>query len=130
MRPILLFVCLVLAAGLTIACGGGGGTKELAVSDAGTTVKIKNGDTFRVTLDGNPTTGYAWEPENLDTAILAQQGDWEFKPDSSAVGAGGAVTTTFKAVGPGTTTLRLIYHRPFEQGVAPVKTWEVTIQVE
>ena len=130
MRPVIVLLCLALVAALTMACGDDDGPKSLTGDDAGTTVKVRNGDTFQVKLDGNPTTGYSWEPENLDTSILEQQGDWDFDPESSAVGAGGTVTTTFKAVGAGTTTLRLIYHRPFEQVVAPLETWEVTVEVE
>lgn len=129
MRLLILLASLLLVASLTMACGKGG-PQDLTASDAGKTVKIENGDTFQVKLDGNPTTGYSWEPENLDSSILEQQGKWDFKPESSAVGAGGVITTTFKAVGPGKTNLRLIYHRPFEQGVAPLETWEVTIQVK
>lgn len=130
MRALILLACLALLAGLGAACGDDDGPTELTGDDAGTTVRVDNGDTFRVELEGNPTTGYSWEPENLDTSILEQQGDWEFDPESSAVGAGGTVTTTFKAVGTGTTALRLIYHRPFETGVAPLETWEVTVEVE
>lgn len=130
MRLLILLASLALVASLAAACGDDGGPEDLAADDAGETVTVENGDTFTVTLEGNPTTGYSWEPEDLDTSILEQQGDWEFDPESSAVGAGGMVTTTFKAVGTGTTTLRLIYHRPFEQGVEPLDTWEVTIRVE
>ncbi len=130
MRLLILLASLALVASLAAACGDDGGPVDLTADDAGETVTVDNGDTFTVTLEGNPTTGYSWEPEDLDTSILEQQGDWEFDPESSAVGAGGMVTTTFKAVGAGTTTLRLIYHRPFEQGVEPLDTWEVTIRVE
>lgn len=129
MRMLLLLTCLALLLPLSLACGGNDSPKRLTIDDAGTTVKVGNSDTFQVTLAGNPTTGYTWEAENLDQSILEQQGDWEFKPESSAVGAGGTLTATFKAIGVGATTLRLIYHRTFEPNVAPLKTWDATVEV-
>lgn len=130
MRVLMLLASVIIIAGLALACGSAGGSKALTESDAGTTIRLKAGEAFTVKLDGNPTTGYAWEPENLDTGVLQQEGDWKFAPESSAIGSGGSVTATFKAASAGTTTLRLIYHRPFETGVAPLKTWEATIVVK
>jgi inhibitor of cysteine peptidase len=46
------------------------------------------------------------------------------------VGAGGTEIWTFRAVRKGKTTLTLGYVRPWEKGIAPVKTvsWPITVR--
>lgn len=104
-------------------------TKSIGTSDSGKTVTLSVGDTLNVTLEGNPTTGYNWEAQSLDTTILKQVGQPTFTPTSSAIGSGGQITLSFEAAGKGQTTLNLIYHRSFETGVAPLHTYQVTVQV-
>jgi predicted secreted protein len=93
-------------------------------------VELKVGDALDVTLDGNPTTGYTWDVQTVDAAILQPVGDVEFVADSDAIGAGGRLTLHFVSLAAGQTPLQLIYHRPWEQGVPPVKTFEVTVIVK
>jgi inhibitor of cysteine peptidase len=83
-----------------------------------------------VKLKGNPTTGYTWETAEVDETILKPMGAAEFKPDRDAIGAGGTLTLHFKAVGEGTTRLRLIYHRPFEKNTPPIKSFEIDVEVK
>jgi inhibitor of cysteine peptidase len=101
----------------------------LSEADAGSTVTLAVGDTMEVVLDGNPTTGFTWETEALDTSVLRQLGESEFQPESALIGAGGTFTFRFEAVASGQTTLRLVYHRPWETDVPPEKTYEVTASV-
>ncbi len=129
-RKAQLFVCLIIFAALA-ACGAlGSDPVALTVKDAGSTVHVKQGGTVQIALEGNPTTGYTWEVAPGSGAGLTQQGEPEFKADSSALGSGGIMTLRFKAAEAGTTTLKLIYHRTFEPSVAPLNTFEVTIVVE
>ncbi len=124
-----MLVCLVLAS-LLPGCGTSGPqTVQVRAQDAATTVRLRRGDQLAVVLAGNPTTGYTWEQSAGAPAILQLAGEPKFKPDSEAVGAGGLVTTTFRAVGTGKTTLTLIYHRTFEPGVAPEQTFSVEVEV-
>jgi inhibitor of cysteine peptidase len=102
----------------------------LKESQAGNTAELIIDETLQIVLEGNPTTGYTWDVTALDTAILVQRGEPEFKPDSNAVGSGGTFTFTFQAVNIGQTTLTLIYHRPWEQDVPPLKTFEVAVIVK
>lgn len=88
------------------------------------------GDTLEVILKGNPTTGYNWEVDYVDSAILRQVGKTEFKADRKTRGSGGIITMRFEALASGQTVLRLIYHRPFEKGVPPVQTLEVAVVVK
>ena len=125
-------VWLCLAAGAPLATPTPTGEpRTLSEADAGTTVQVRMHDTINVVLEGNPTTGFTWEraPDDESAAILEQLGDPEFKPATELVGSGGKFTFRFEAVASGQAVLRLIYHRPWETGVPPEETFEVTISV-
>src|SRR5574337_694286 len=89
--------------------------KELTLTEAndGQTETIKVGANLVIELTANPSTGFTWEVAEADTSVLRQAGEIEFKSSSPAPmpGAGGTQTLRFQAVAPGTTTLKLIYHR-------------------
>ena len=97
--------------------------------DSGSMVELRVGDKVEIVLDSNPTTGYVWEVASPDIAVVRQEGEPQFKPDSEAVGAGGKLTLVFQAIAPGEQMLSLIYHRTFEQGVPPAKTFALDILV-
>jgi inhibitor of cysteine peptidase len=123
-----LFVVALIAAALLVACSSS--ATELSEEDAGRTVELRAGDSLEVTLVGNPTTGYMWEVGSVDAAVLTQVGEPEFKADSDLIGSPGTITLRFEAVAPGQTDLQLIYHRPWEEGVAPLETFEAMIVVK
>ena len=104
-------------------------TIQLTEADAGRLVELRVGDILEVTLPGNPTTGFQWEVSEINSAILEPIGEPKFEPSSNAVGSGGNVTLRFETVGTGQTELKLIHHRPFEENVPPIQTFEVTITV-
>ena len=98
--------------------------------DCGSSVDLNTGDFMLLSLEGNPTTGYVWEIESNDPAVIKSVGEPEFTADSSAIGAGGTYTLRFSAVAKGQTTLKLVYHRPFEKNVPAAKSCELTINVK
>ncbi len=103
---------------------------NLTEKDAGNSFEIAKGGQVSVTLPGNITTGYTWEMAPAGDQILKQIGEADFKATSNALGAGGEITLKFEAAGAGISHLRLVYHRPWETGVAPIKTYEVTVTVK
>jgi inhibitor of cysteine peptidase len=105
--------------------------QTLSEADAGTTVMVLMHDTIKVVLEGNPTTGFTWEraPDDESAVILEQLGDPEFQPSTGLAGSGGEFTFRFEGVASGQAVLKLIYHRPWEAGVPPEKTFEVTVWV-
>ena len=127
---------LLAGLGLVSACAGHGPasptptTWRLTDSDAGRAISLHVGDRLEVTLAGNPTTGYQWEVGAGDAAVLKVAGEPQFTADSNLPGSGGRVMLPFNAVGAGHTNLQLIYHRPFEAGVAPARTFSVTVTVK
>jgi inhibitor of cysteine peptidase len=126
-----VWLALLAIALVTPGCATNGTeTQTIEASDAGKTVSLAVGDTLEVTLEGNPSTGYGWEAVSLDTSILKQVGEPAFTPSSTLVGSAGQMTLRFEAAGSGQTTLHLVYHRSWETGVAPLKSFDVTVQVE
>jgi predicted secreted protein len=102
-------------------------------SDAGSKVELSKGDILKVTLVGNPSTGFMWEPQSLNMTFLKQKGEWEFKAYNSTpgfAGSPGKLTMRLEAVGSGQTTLQLIYHQPFDAVAAPAQAFEMTVVVK
>jgi len=103
-------------------------------TDDGATVKVKVNDWFKVSLKGNPTTGYTWAAiiAEEDAAILRQVGEPVYVSDSAGdtiVGVGGTYTFTFEALAAGEAVLKLEYARPWESE-PPLQTFTATVQVE
>lgn len=119
--------CGPAAASLTAESG-----IQLSAADSGRTVTMKVGDHLVVELDANPSTGYTWEIGEADSSIIKQVGETEYKSASATPmpGQGGTQVLRFQAVGSGSTTLKLIYHRPWETGVAPINTFTVQVTVQ
>jgi inhibitor of cysteine peptidase len=99
--------------------------------DNGSSVTLEVGETIKVVLKGNPTTGYTWTAAltEEDAAILQQVGAPTYVADSDLMGAGGTYTFTFKALATGEALLKLTYARPWES-VPPLKTFTATVHVE
>lgn len=102
---------------------------ELTERDNGKSVTLLLTQVLSLTLPGNPTTGFTWEPASLDRGILAMEPEPFFVPDSLLVGAGGIFTFRFVPLKSGTTSLRLVYHRPWEKNVKPLRVFELTVTV-
>ncbi len=106
-------------------------THQVTEEQNGSQIKVKLGDKLRVALAGNITTGYAWEIAENNTNLLALQGEAEYQPEkTNRVGSGGTFIFTLKAVGKGNTSLKLIYRRPFEKDVPPIRDFRLTVMVE
>jgi inhibitor of cysteine peptidase len=92
----------------------------------------KVGDTIRLTLDANPTTGYQWGLVGLDTAVL-ENTDYEYVPDEAApgvAGTGGHDIWEFTVRGTGSAVLRLEYRQPWAPPAdPPADTFEMTVRV-
>ena len=98
--------------------------------DAGNTVTAEFNHNFDVQLDSNPTTGYQWQLARHDAKFVQMVGTPQFTPKSVRIGGSGVETFTFKALAKGKTTLDFEYLRPWEKGVAPAKTYSITVQIK
>lgn len=129
MKSIATIVGILIVAAFTLSACGTNSVKIGSESN-GKTITINQGTSLILSIEGNPTTGYAWEVTDVDQNILSLTGEPGFKTDSKMVGSGGVYTFKFKAETPGTTTLTLDYFRSFEPDNPPLETFSVTVIVE
>jgi len=117
---------------------------HVGARDDGGHVQLSQGQILVISLESNPSTGYTWEVEQTGVRmegqrILQQVGESEFGPQSDALGtasnqraphllgAPGTQVLRFEPVEAGQTTLRLIYHRPWEQDIGPAETYSLQV---
>ena len=82
--------------------------------------------TLELQLEANPTTGYQWVVLEPGLVELTTE---SYEPESDRGGAGGVTTFCFTPTGVGTAPLRLGYLRPWEDGVAPIDEYVITVEV-
>lgn len=102
---------------------------KLSENDTGKTVEMLVGDELEVALPGKPTMGYIWDVTSVDTNIL-KLCDADFIKNNEAIGSGGLEVIRFHALAVGTSEVKLILHRSFEQNTPPLKTFELTVIVK
>jgi predicted secreted protein len=115
---------------LTIACD------ELAVpgqSGAGApvarTVAVTAGESFRISLCSNPSTGFSWEsPAVAGSAAVSLVDHQVVPPSTTTPGAAGSETFTFRAASAGTATIDFAYSRPWEGGEKAA--WIVQVRID
>jgi inhibitor of cysteine peptidase len=121
-RMIMLAVAVAM-----LAAGCGDDTVEVG-DDADTgTVEVVAGERLKVRLRESPTTGYEWEVAEYGPLVLE---DRTYKVDDPDLdGSPGVVTFTFIAPQPGTGSLVMIHHRPWEEDEEPIDTYTLTVTV-
>ncbi|MEC3954681.1 protease inhibitor I42 family protein [Nocardia sp. CDC153] len=105
---------------------------KVGADSDGKDVSLAVGQGLIVTLDANPTTGYAWVVADLDQNVVKQNGSPEYQQDpnpNGMVGVGGKSVLNFVAAAPGSTKLNLAYERAWEQGVEPAKRFTLNLTV-
>lgn len=124
----IFLLCLIPV--MLIGCAAGF-THQVTEEQNDSQIQVKLGDGLQVALAGNPTTGYAWEIAENNSNMLAPQREVEYQPEkTNLVGSGGTFIFTFKAIFKGTSSLKLIYRRPFENDIPPNRKFNLTILVE
>jgi len=96
------------------------------------TLEVQAGETFKVKLCSNPTTGFQWSKEaKISDAKITVQENHEFiGPESNPPappGTPGQEVWTFKALKQGTSEIYLEYGRPWEGGEKA--EWTCTVDV-
>jgi inhibitor of cysteine peptidase len=126
----LSLVSLTMVIFLATACNSSNHI-TLTAADKGSQVDVKVGGLIDISLESNPSTGYTWEAQDLDTTMFEQLDDPVFRSSNpNLIGSGGILTLTFKVLKAGTTSLTLVYHRPWETNVDPNDSFTVTLTVK
>jgi inhibitor of cysteine peptidase len=93
-------------------------------------VELHAGDTLRVTLGSNATTGYRWGEANIsDNSVINQTAQEAIPPDKAMPGAPGAQKWTFTALKAGTATIATTYGRPWPGGEQNAWTFTADVTV-
>ena len=119
----------VLLAAFFCSCATVSSPRELTEKDSGGTLTAKVGEQFTVSLESNPTTGYAWSfAAPYDEDVLVLSSDRFANPEEKElVGAPGRRILTFSIVGPGKSGIRLEYKRPWERNARPARVFQLLL---
>ena len=117
MSVVLLAVAFVIivCAGFTAAyaiSGSNGNMQSFNQTDTNKTITVKPGETIKVLLDENPTTGYSWAFNVTSGLTIAK--DTYHEPASGLIGAGGVHEWQIKSSGTGSQQISAVYKRPWE----------------
>jgi inhibitor of cysteine peptidase len=129
----LLTVIAIFAIAGTIAAVSAdtNATLALTAADSGKQIPVKDGTLFTVTLDSNPSTGFAWSISGITNEAVIDDAGNEFQgADIGMMGAGGQEVWTFETLDKGTSTIEMQYSRSWETGVEPAATFNVTVVVK
>lgn len=107
--------------------------KTITEAENGNTIYIKEGQTFIVKLNENPSTGYSWELSlSKGLGLLS---DKYYSPDSSkkggkpVIGAAGFHSWEIKAVDKGSQQVNGIYKRSWEPETGEGQTFKLNVVV-
>jgi len=127
MKKVFLSAAFIVSLMILTACSSA--AVKLDEQGNGQSVELDTGQKLTVSLAGNPTTGYSWEVSEIDPAVVELVGEPDYKTDSKLIGSGGVYTFVFKGVAPGQSSIKLVYHRSWEEGVAPEEEYEILVNV-
>lgn len=103
---------------------------ELSLSrvytDPNVPIVVKVGESFTISLESNPTTGYAWDAE-YDSSFIDESKS-SFIPISEAMGAGGKELFEFQSKRAGVTVITLKHNRPWESEARKTLIFKVDIK--
>ena len=77
------------------------------------TIVAEVGDSFLMSLESNPTTGYVWQAQFDDERL--ELVETKFEATSEAIGAGGFEIFEFRALKEGDTDITMVYERSLEE---------------
>ena len=102
---------------------------SLTENDDGRSVEVRAGDTVRISLPENATTGYRWAIDRIDQDVIEAVGS-EPHYQGKAVGSGGQVAFTLRAKKTGSGEIVLKNWRHFEGDASVTKRFRVRVEVK
>lgn len=119
-----------------LACSAGAREVSVAVScdefqearQVSREVEMRVGDSLKLALCSNPTTGFQWEPAAIsDPSVLQQVGQGLQPPAEGGVGAPGRQEWSFRAIRAGSSSVAMQYSRPWPGGEKGVWTFDLKV---
>lgn len=131
MRRIHVAAVSVLAILLVASAASASGIRRVGPKANGTSITIPRATTLVVSLQGNPSTGFSWRVQRVTRTVLKPLSVRYLpkKPLPGHIGGGGTYYLRFRAVGAGTTRLRLVYVRADPTNAVPAKSFSLRVRV-
>ena len=101
---------------------------QLTEQDNGRTIEIKTGEQLIVVLKENPSTGFLWQVDAVDPAIL-RAGESGFTPKVTKIGSAGFRRFPFDAISPGAVAIRAKLWRSWEGDASTTERFEIAVTV-
>lgn len=119
---------------------------RLRAEDHGRRVQLREGEALVISLEANPSTGYAWQVDRGPLAAQSQsilvqtgesfetprpQGSTDVEPSATMplmLGAPEIKTLRFQAAQAGETRLSLVYRRPWEEDVPAAREFSLSVE--
>lgn len=94
-------------------------------------IELAAGQTLRVILGANASTGYRWteDAQISDTAVLVQTGHVAIASPTAGPGSAGTEMWTFSADHPGSATITTTYGQPWPGGEKDAWTFTAAVTV-
>ena len=102
---------------------------RIELEQNGAAIVLKQGEALRVTLPGDPKSGYFWEVDKFDKDILIQAGHAVFVPNTDPGTKGGFYYFTFSVAGSGICPLRIVYRHAHDRVKKPLKVFQVLVTI-
>ncbi len=144
MKPVLALLIII---GLTLTIpgtAGGAGSKtenkmpspgqirNVTIADSGSTITLNVGDTLCILLSGDPSTGYAWYVDSVDSTVLNRltliRKDQKANK-SQKVGGPSPFYFDYRAISPGHSAIRIVYKREWERDIPPARIFNLNLNI-
>lgn len=103
---------------------------DVEESNSGDTIHVLPGETIRVKLRSNPSTGFSWELGPIEDGVFEVESKFEADPHREyEAGYGGCEIWKFKAEQSCETEISLIYARPWEDDKPAAKTFKLHVVI-
>ena len=89
MKRIMKYFLIEVLLILMTACSS---TESIDTSSNGEAVEVTSCSNLKLSLRGNPTTGYLWQVIEIDDSTLKSIGESKYKSNSNLVGSTGEFT--------------------------------------
>jgi inhibitor of cysteine peptidase len=97
-------------------------------SDRGETVDVRPGDVIVIRIEENLSTGYGWEIESGEGAVVALRESSYAEAAGEAMGRGGMRLLRFVALARGSQEIRLQLRRPWDPPDQAIEHFAITIR--
>jgi inhibitor of cysteine peptidase len=101
---------------------------SLTESDNGRNVGIRIGESIRIALPENATTGYRWAIDRCDEEFVQPDAE-EVRYPENAIGSGGEIAFRFRGMKAGFGEVMLKYWRHWEGDASVIARFRVRIEV-